>query len=243
MGEKRKYTMSERALEQRQRAAELSTGPKTADGKARSSRNAWKTGEYSALQRLQLQNTSVGLFAKPCRTTCPKHPDQNPEFPCSLVMDGLTSEGGDCLDKSVYVDAFTAVIDAVQHGEYDGVNGMAAGHLAGGLDVLHRAREELAEHGLLIDQPIVNKDGDVIGYKTVANPVLQHYNNLLKTLGINLAEMMATPKARQKLIDPDDPDDPVAGLFGALARLGGNNGGNRPEIIDDADFSEVDDGA
>lgn len=210
--EKRGYRMTERALEQRRAAAAKSTGPKTEDGKAASSRNAWKHGEYSALNRLHLENAAVfSAFGKPCKTTCPK-------YPCSLVDDGLTREGGDCLDKTVYVDAFTSLIEGVQRGDYDAANSMAAAQLAGAVEILQHMREAIAEHGILIEQDVYDKEGAVCGSKTILNPVIPNYTKLLFSLGISLPEMMATPKAREKLFDPKDDTDPIAQLFSGIAQ-------------------------
>ena len=49
-------SMTDAAIQQRQDAAELSTGPVTDDGKAASSRNAWKTGEHSYVANAELWN-------------------------------------------------------------------------------------------------------------------------------------------------------------------------------------------
>ena len=98
---------------------ELSTGPVTEEGKAAVSRNGWKHGRYSAINRAQfgLGATSVAkLFGKPCVTTCPFHPDnpERKEKPCGLVLDGLTHAGGSCLDKTVYVHALESLMGAMR---------------------------------------------------------------------------------------------------------------------------------
>lgn len=241
MGKKRDYTMSERALEQRRRAAKRSTGPRSDEGKARVSRNAWVHGEYSEANRRGLLNGM--LFGKPCKTSCPIHPDNPdhaPEHPCSLVLEGHTSAGGDCLDKTVYVDAFNAIIRGMQEGDFEQVNAMAAAQTAGAIETLHQIKQEIENNGPAIEQDIFDKEGKPVGSKMLANPVLPFYVKMLDALGINLGEMMATPKARDKLVDSEDPDDPVLQMFQALAQASGdgrNKPVRRPETVD-GEFTE-----
>ena len=235
---KRPYTMSDAALEQRranqpkatEASLELSTGPNTPEGKAAVSRNGWVHGRFSAIHRAQfgLGATSVAkLFGKPCLTTCPFHPDnpERTEAPCSLVLDGLTHAGGSCLDKTVYVHALDALMGAMQNGDMEGMNGILATEMASTLQMLHGIREEISAAGLMITIPVVNKDGEVkIDPHTdrpyiadvKANPILAHMIKLTESLGINFAELMATPRARQKLADEDAAAD---GLQTAIGRI------------------------
>lgn len=227
------YTMSEEAVQQRRdnlpAAAAAATGPITDEGKAASSRNAWKHGRYSAINRAQFASgaTSIAkMFGKPCVTTCPFHPD-NPdrtEAPCSLVLDGLTRAGGSCLDKTVYVHALDSLMSAFTDGDMDGMHGLLATEMAGNFQLLRQIREEIAERGLLIEIPMITRDGDVVrdqdGKPMVAdmkpNPILAHLIKLNESLGINLAELMATPRAREKLKDDDEAAGGLQSLLGAI---------------------------
>jgi len=230
---KRPYTMSPAALEQRRAnlpaAAAAATGPITIEGKAASSRNGWQHGRYSAVNLAQfgLGATSMAkMFGKPCVTTCPFHPD-NPnraEAPCSLVLDGLTHAGGSCLDKTVYVHALDALMRVFADGDMDSMHGMLATEMAGNMQLLRQIREDIAERGLLIPIPAITKEGVVVrdadGTMIVAdlkpNPMLSHLIKFNESLGINFAELMATPRAREKLKDNDDAADGLQSLLGAI---------------------------
>lgn len=230
---KRTYTMSPAALEQRRAnlpaAAAAATGPITDEGKAASSRNAWIHGRYSAVNRAQfgLGATSMAkMFGKPCVTTCPFHPD-NPsrtEAPCSLVLDGLTHAGGSCLDKTVYVHALDSLMRAFTDGDMDGMHGLLATEMAGNMQLLRQIREDIAERGLLIEIPLTNKLGNLVldaDNKPVIgdlkpNPMLAHLIKFNESLGINFAELMATPRAREKLKDDDDAAAGLQIMMGAI---------------------------
>lgn len=212
---KRAYTLSEAALAQRRSAsaagAAAATGPTTDDGKAVSSRNAWKHGQHSAAYGRHFDHgvhALATMFGKPCQTTCPVHPD-NPnraEAPCSLVTRGLTRAGGDCLDKSVYVDAFDSIIESLSTGDNTGMHGLLASQVAQAVQLLHDLREAIARDGLSLAIPAISKDGEVIKdengkpvpSKYVDNPALFHFTRLLDVLGINFPELLATPRAQKQ---------------------------------------------
>ena len=150
---KRERELSEAELVQRRNASQIArehcTGPLTEAGKAASSRNGWKHGRYSAINRAQfgLGASSVAkLFGKPCVTTCPYHPDnaERTESPCTLVLDGMTHTGGSCLDKTVFVYALQSLMDAMQDGDMDGMHGLLATEMASNLQVLQHIRSEVA---------------------------------------------------------------------------------------------------
>ena len=251
---RRKYTMSQKALEQRRAAqpaavqagtlAGKSTGPITEAGKAASCRNGWKHGRYSLAnqQRFGLGATSLAkLFGKPCVTTCPFHPDnpQRAEKPCGLVLDGLTRAGGSCLDKTVYVGALDALMTALTDGDMDGMNGVLANEMASNLHILDQIRQGIAEFGVMTPEYETNREGNVVldprtgepmVFSVKVNPAIAALVMFTDKLGINLGELMATPRARQKLNDQDEAADALQSAIGAIfARAGKRlpNGGEQ----------------
>lgn len=245
----RSKPLSEAELAQRRSASEasrgLQTGPTTTEGKAIASRNSWIHGRYSAVNRAAFatvrESLNLKAFGKPCRTTCPVHPD-NPdrrEHPCSLVTQGLTQAGGDCLDKTVYAQAFDAIIQAVESGEMGGMNATLAAELAANLNVIQQVRKEIAEKGIVMFSPMVDKDGVVVLDPETGKPAIGkvHQNpavfmliRLTEALGISLPEMMATPRAREKLREADEGADAMQTFLGAIA--GRFAQAKRPQVID-----------
>lgn len=249
--------LSAAELEQRREASQASrahsTGPRTEDGKAASSRNAWKHGRFSAINR---QSFGLGaasmakLFGKPCVTTCPYHPD-NPErveAPCSLVMDGLTHAGSSCLDKTVYVNALQSLMQAMTDGDMDGMHGVLATEMASSLQMLNHFRSEISERGVLVEIPATSKDGVLVLHPETGaiipgdyklNPIIPHMIRFTETLGINFAELMATPKAREKMRENEDEAGLLQGLIGAIAQRAPPR---LPRVIEAENASSSDDG-
>ncbi|WP_337052469.1 hypothetical protein [Pseudoxanthomonas sp. USHLN014] len=220
--------------------AQKSTGPVTAEGKARSSRNAWKTGLHSAVHRVHFDNgmqSLIGAMGKPCLTTCPK-------YPCSLVEDELTSAGGSCLDKQVFVQAFGSIIDAVENGSMGGMHGLMASELAAALQQLHDLRATMADQGLVIGIPMIGEDGEVITRKDgsevigkyVANPGYPMMIKTLEVLGISLPELLVTPQAKARAkVEEEKADSMQTVLAGIFQRAAAAKGAPRPAISQDGD--------
>lgn len=233
-----KRELSERQLAQRRAAAKNSTGPKTEAGKDICSRNAWKHGRNSALAKMNFRKSGADsiaqLFGKPCLTTCPMHP-RNPKRPknapiCNLVVDGLTDVGGNCLDKTVYVNAFTALIDAMEEGSLEGMHALLAAEGAASLEILNHIRMAIAENGVMITIKARDKDGQLVydkqGKEVIddvkTNPLLGAYTGFLRELGISLPEMLTTPKSRNAAkVSEDNADALQTMLGGIMQRAGG----------------------
>ena len=202
----RPRTRSPEAQAQSRAAAALSTGPRTEAGKAASSRNAYVTGEYSAIAKTEMwKQAGIGMLFKPCKTTCPKHPSNNPEAPCSLVEDGTTRAGQDCLDKQIYVEVFNGIINTLESGDVAHLHGMQAHELAMYVQMSHDVREKIRTDGLLYKKLFIDKktgqpipdpsnDGEYLG-ELREHPLLVHWYKMAEKMGINFPELLATPKA------------------------------------------------
>lgn len=243
--EKRSYTMTEAALEQRRAASKLgaaaATGPKTPEGKAISSRNGWKTGEYSRISRApEWMRLALGSKGRPCLSTCAK-------FPCSLVDDGLTQAGGDCLDKRVFVDAFESIIMTLQSGDHQYAHGLMASQIASAVQMLQDLRDSINDDcPAVVPKYAISKEGTVIqvdgkpvvvGY--VMHPAYFEFTNLFRALGINFPELMATPKAAAKLNDQEDAADAITNLFSHVLSRAGKGPVKRGRVIEH-ESTEVD---
>lgn len=225
-------------VEANRRNSQLSTGPRTEEGKARCSRNGWKHGRDSQALKLSFAqsnaNAMANLFGKPCKTTCPRHPD-NPDVtePCTLVLDGLTRAGGNCLDKTVYVHALAAISDALENNSMDGMHAMMAAEGAKVMQLLHELTAEISKRGVLIPLPAVTKeghviredDGSIVAMDYKLNPALPAFQKMLTEFGISLPEMLATPAAQSKAKSGKQTADALTSLLGDIsARAGAPRG-------------------
>lgn len=203
---KRPYTVSPAVLERNRQNAQHSTGPVTEEGKAASSRNAWKHGQNARRRAL--------LFGKPCKSTCPK-------FPCSLVDEGEVSPGADCLDKEHFIHNLKAFEEAVYDGKLDGLKDLAGATLAGTVSIIQELQYSVLTDGVYMKSEKIDKDGNIIGYELKPNPSLLPLGNLLKAAGLTLPDFMLTPREVQKVKDDDENRKTVADFFrgaaGALA--------------------------
>ncbi|MBR0346024.1 MAG: hypothetical protein IJI03_12280 [Rudaea sp.] len=235
--------MSDAALEQRRANApvaneasrDLSTGPRTEEGKTAVCRNGWKHGRYSAANQARFGLGAASLakmFGKPCLTTCPFHPDtpEREEKPCGLVLDGMTRAGGSCLDKTVYVHALDALMAQMRDGEMDGMHGVLANEVASNLQVIDQVRQAIAEKGIYVEQYELTKEGKVIAHPETGKPLIADLKinpaifalaKLNDTLGINMAELMVTPRQVSRVKDDEDAVGGFAAAVGAIfARAG-----------------------
>ena len=202
---KRSYTLSPAALEARRNNAQLSTGPKTEEGKKASARNSWRHGMYA-------ESRILGL-GKPCKSTCPK-------FPCSLVDEGAVEPGGDCSDKEHLVKACKAIEKALKDGSLDDLKDITTLHMAETLQVIGDLQGAILEFGPYMKSEKMDKDGKVIGYELKPNPALLPLSNLIKAFGLTMPEFMITPAAVERKKSDDKAVETIADIFrGAGAAL------------------------
>ena len=170
----------------------LQTGPKTVEGKHKSSRNAIRHGLYA--------QSLMSLF-KPCLSTCP-------EYPCSLVEEGQTRPGDNCLEKQHFVEVLDAVEKAMRNKDMVDLNDVIALEIASNIDMIRRLKEQILHIGPLVKSSKIietsSKDGDSstiehIEYK--ANPALAVISKLIADMGLTLGDAMLTPRelARHKI--------------------------------------------
>lgn len=227
---KQKKTMSPEAIEQRQAASKkgamAATGPRTEAGKLAVSRNAWKTGEHSYVERAKLwRSIGMGIMTRPCKSTCPK-------YPCSLVEEGSTQPGGDCLDMSAYLEAFNTLMDVLHTGEVEHAHGLMASQAAQAVMLLQNIWDQIKEHGPLVSRPMTNKAGEVVADSEgkpymihLRNPLLNDVPKLMHELGIGLPEMLATPKSLKDTKNGEDAAGALQELFGRMGRATQTAGG------------------
>lgn len=73
-----------------------------------------------------------------------------------------------------------------------------------------QARKDMDSHGLVVEEPILNKEGDEIGTKLKANPAVSIYATMGKLMKSFLVEFGLTPASRSKLkIEKPKPVDPM----------------------------------
>jgi hypothetical protein len=191
---RRKYTMSEAALEQRRQAAQQ---PKPG---MQGVRNNYKHGLYAK---------DFANRLKPCKSSCPN-------YPCSMVNDGMTAPGGDCLDKSELMQFFRAVHSAISTKSTDDFNGYSALLIANSMKILQDMQESILQDGTILKREKMTKQGLQIEY--VMHPALQALPKLIADLGMHPNEFMITPKAIAKQDGEEEGIKTLADLMSGVAR-------------------------
>jgi len=215
---------SEREIAQRKAAAPAAARARSPAGKKASSRNHWVHGRYAKGQL-------AAMGGKPCQTTCPK-------YPCVFVTEEKTKAGQSCLeavDVQRLEHVAEAILQAVDGGDASALNQIASLEMAGNLDILHRLRSEIASRGVLIEKALFSSDGKQIGADLIENPALKTLVKLCSEMGFNLAEFVATPAAKAKIVGEQEERETAATITRRLMdRLGPLSGGQKPvdaEII------------
>ena len=101
-----------------------------------------------------------------------------------------------------------------------------AAEAAGAIELLRNLREEIAANGLVREIPALNRDGDVVVHdgktvpaKFVGNPAVAPYIALLDRMGLNLPELLATPRAIQKAQTEGEVGDALGDVLAGVMRV------------------------
>ena len=183
---KRPYSLSDKAIKQRQNNSKdikekgLATGPNTTEGKATSSQNARTHGLFA-------ENFINSPFFKQCKSTCP-------DFPCSLIEDESTKPGQQCLDRHHFMDCFAAIHSAITDGAMDSFNELAETQLASIMTIVTELTQHIGAQGIMVESTEHVKHG--VNKKLMVHPGIDQLTKLIKVLGLNFTEFMATPKSQ-----------------------------------------------
>lgn len=191
---RRSYTMSDAALAQRQNAAKA---PKPG---MLGVRNNYKHGQFAS---------NFANRIKPCKSTCDK-------YPCSMIEEGHTQPGGDCLDKLEILTFFRAVHDAVSSKKLESFNSIGSLLISNNLLILQQLQEDIMRDGTILKRETPTTAGVKIEY--VLHPGLQALPKMLADLGMNPAEFMITPRAIAKQGSEDEGIRTLADLMSGIGK-------------------------
>lgn len=174
---RRRYTLSSEAIEQRRAAARSPAKAAAMLG----NRNNWRHGMYA--------ENFIGKM-KPCLSTCS-------HYPCSLVDEGKTKPGEDCLDKVEVLQFYRAVHKAVKDKDYEEFNDLAALQIGNTIKVIDMLIEDLLRDGTVVRREKYDAKGNLV-IEYVTHPSLLALPKLIADLGLTPAEFMITPRAIDK---------------------------------------------
>ena len=208
---KRRYTMSSEALAQRQAASHSPSKSASMEG----NRNSWKHGNY-------VENFVNKI--KPCKSTCS-------QYPCTLVQEGETKPGDDCLDKADVISFYRAVHKAIATKELDDFNSLAALQISNTMKIVDMLIEDIIRDGTVVRREKHDaKDNLIVEY--VTHPSLLALPKLVADLGLNPAEFMITPRAIAREDDDKKDRETITDGFTRIARAMGKIKGKGRKTVD-----------
>ncbi len=190
---RRRYTMSEAALEQRRKAA-LQPQPNNAGN-----RNGWRHGRYASnfLARI-----------KPCLSTCPN-------YPCSLVEDGRTAPGKDCLDAEEMLNIVRAVHSALKDPEsQEGLQEISASVIGNNIRILEMLQEDIFRDGTILKSVKTTDKGSHTEYKL--HPAFNALPKMIQDMGFSLDSFALTPKVKKQLGTDEEAARSITDMFKAV---------------------------
>lgn len=187
---KRKYTMTEAALEVRRKGGRAS--------RKNPLNPCWKHGKHA--------KSFITGAIRPCKSTCA-------QYPCELITEGDTKPGGPCLDKAAVISTYAAIINAIKNKKFDDYNEIASLSIAQSIQTLNMLLEDIIRDGTTIKREKFDSQGNVIGVEYVHHPALNALPKMISDLGMTPGEMMITPKAISKQITEDEGVKTIADLM------------------------------
>ncbi len=195
---KRKYTLSDKALQQRRDASQQ---PKPG---MQGRRNAWKHGRHAA---------SFVSRLKPCKTTCRK-------YPCNLVAEGTTRAGDDCLELGEMLNIIRAVHQAIKSPKEgaEAFNEISAVIIGNNLNILEMMQEDIMRDGTMVKSLKYDKKGNLIQEEYKPHPSLTVLPKMISDLGMSPDNFMITPKAKDR---SSNEKEAVRAITDVLGTAGG----------------------
>lgn len=195
----RKYTITPAVIEQRKNAAKQPKGPGVA-------KNAWKHGRFSRDKLL--------ATIPPCKSTCK-------DYPCSLVEEGKTKKGGDCLDKQEVIQVFESIMLAIKNreeGDQEAFQAELALLNANNVMIYRKIQQAIIEDGTMMQEGGIDKDGDyvLLGYKP--HPLILSLIKMSGEMGITPRDLAITPKEIAKNKADEKGADSLDKLLSGLMR-------------------------
>ena len=189
---KRRFVMTEKAYQQRVDAAKR---PRPG---AKGNRNSWKHGKYSKNMLTRI---------KPCLKSCSR-------YPCSLVSEGATKFGGDCLDAAELLHIVRSIHRVlVNPEENEDLKEIAAVNIGSSVRILEMLQEDILRDGTLIRSRKYDKNGECIQEEYKVHPSLHVLPKLIADLGMTPDQFMITPKAQARNTNEEDAVRSIADLM------------------------------
>ncbi len=91
---------------------------------------------------------------------------------------------------------FADIVDAMEGNGFDGVNLMGAQAITETEILRRQAVDKVNDDGVTVTDQLLSKDGEVIGERLRAHPLLEHVHRFNETLGFTAADMQLSRKSR-----------------------------------------------
>ena len=164
--------------------------PLSAKERAQRRAAAVKTGEHAY--------TALGQALPPCKpAVCPNEGTGTCDVKRAVESRGAGLSA--CLVSLGHQDTMAKYLAAIERGDLTGLAELAASSMAGQLALAHGELSTLMHEGLVVNVPIVGRNGEgdleVVAERPVENPRAANTFQLLRQLGHTAAEQAITPKS------------------------------------------------